>query len=151
MKLNVNEIKKKINKYYFFLYNKNTNNIKLLATSDNSDIIKKIIKKTNKNNIIVRVKIMSITKKQLENEKNSSLKTIGGPLYGLINEYTLENNKIKQLPKKIKNKVYFPSRYLYEIKDNNKQINKDIMKMGLKYTTNKLNNKLLAINKVNKL
>lgn len=52
---------------------------------------------------------------------------------------------------KSKNKVYFPSKYLNKIKNNKQKIENDIIKIALYYTTDKLNNKLLAINKVNKL
>ncbi len=152
MKLNLKEIKNLLNKYYFFLYNPIKKQIKVIKSSnENKKTLKKIIKKLKKNNIIIRVKISLISNKELNREKKSLLKTIGGPIYGTITEYKLENKKLIKIPKKIKNKVYFPSNYLYKNKNNIKKLEKDIMKMALYYTTNKLNNKLMAINKVNKL
>lgn len=152
MKLNILEIKKSLDKYYFFLYNIKTKKIKLVKSGEQStEILKKIIKKLQKDYIIVRVKIMLITKKELNNEKKSLLKTIGGPIYGLVTEYKLENKKLKKIPKKIKNKVYFPSNYLNKNKNNIKKLEKDIMKIAMYYSKDKLNNKLMAINKVNKL
>lgn len=152
MRLNLKEIKNSLNKYYFFLYNITTKKIKLIESSDeNKKTLKKIIKKLKNNYIIVRVKISLITKKELEKEKKSMLKTIGGPLYGIVTEYKLDNKKLIKLPKKIKNKVYFPSNYLNKNKNKITNLEKDIMKIALYYSSNRLNNKLMAINKVNKL
>ena len=152
MKLNLKEIKNSLNKYYFFLYNPITKKIKLIESSDeNKKTLKKIIKKLKKNYIIIRVRISLVTKKNYLKKKKSLLKTIGGPIYGIVTEYKLDNKKIIKLPKKIKNKVYFPSNYLNKNKNKIKNLEKDIMKIALYYSSNKLNNKLMAINKVNKL
>jgi hypothetical protein len=152
MKLNLTYIKNVLDKYYFFLYNPKTKKIKLIESSDETKkTLKKIIKRLKKEYIIVRVKISIISKKDVEREKKSILKTIGGPIYGLVTQYRLEDKKLTKLTNKIKNKVYFPSNYLNKNKDNNNKLEKDIMKIALYYSSDRLNNKLMAINKVNKL
>lgn len=152
MKLNLIYIKNVLDKYYFFLYNPKTKKIKLIESSDETKkTLKKIIKRLKKEYIIVRVKISIISKKDVEREKKSILKTIGGPIYGLVTQYRLEDKKLTKLTNKIKNKVYFPSNYLNKNKDNNNKLEKDIMKIALYYSSDRLNNKLMAINKVNKL
>jgi hypothetical protein len=152
MKLNLIYIKNVLDKYYFFLYNTKTKKIKLIESSDETKkTLKKIIKRLKKEYIIVRVKISIISKKDVEREKKSILKTIGGPIYGLVTQYRLEDKKLTKLTNKIKNKVYFPSNYLNKNKDNNNKLEKDIMKIALYYSSDRLNNKLMAINKVNKL
>ena len=98
--------------------------------------------------IVIRVKLNPITKKQHMMEKKSPLKLLGGPLYGEVYEYDIINvnksYKLKKRKPRVKNKVFFPKKYLSE---NNIKIN-DIKKIALAYTKNKLNNSLAAINTI---
>lgn len=142
MKINISDIVKLVDKYHFFIYNKVT---KKITTIDKNDIKQKM----NKNTILIKIEFKAITKLQLANEKKSPLKTIGGPVYGLVSTYIMENKKLIKQPKKIKNKVYFPSRYLKDITE--KKLLKDFYKIAKKYIGDKLDNHLLAINKINKL
>lgn len=151
MKLVISDIVKSVEKYHFFMYNKNTKEfIKLHSDNSNKNGLKHIIKdikKMNRNNILVRVQLKIVSKKDYDKNKKSPIKVLGGPIYGYITEYKYEKNKLSKLQTKLKNKVYFTTNYLNKMKNkNNKWLYSDIMKIGKKYTTNKLDFSLLAIN-----
>ena len=164
MGIKIRDIIGSINKYNFYLYNTKTQRISFLTSNNDSNkknIAKKIILKNkynkyNQNYIVVRVKITIVSKKLYELEKKSPLKSLGGPIYGYISEYNIifsRNGKkaiLKKRAPKLKNKVYFPKKYLIKklkIK-NSKWLQKDLKKIALSYSTDKLNTKLLAINTI---
>ena len=163
MGIKIAEITKGINKYIFYLYNIKTKKIIFLTSNNDSNknnILNKIQLKKNYNDyILVRVKLSVVSKRLYNLEKKSPFKVLGGPIYGYISEYNItyskENGKRKHLflkkkKRKLKNKVFFPKRYLIkQLKNKNvKWIEKDLKKIALAYTRDKLNTGLLAINTI---
>ena len=159
MPIKLSEITKDVNKYHYYIFNKTNKKLKLLTSLNNTkEIYKKLNKIKNINNkILVRVKLQIISKKQYNLNKKSTLKLIGGPLYGSVKEYQIQliNRKIvlKSIKSKVKNKVYFSKNYLIKKFSNNnrKWIIKDLNKIALYYVLNKLNFNLMAVNLVHKL
>ena len=161
MTIKLSEIVNNVKVYHYLLLSSNKK-IKLLTSNNNVKkgkifIIKKI-RKSGSNNIIIRIKLKRVTKKQYELEKISPLKLLGGPLFAEVIEYDVIKSKnkiyLKKRKPKLKNKVYFPKKYLFKkikSKSSYSWIFKDIKKIALAYTNNKLNNSLLAVNKINKL
>ena len=160
MTIKLSEIVNNAKVYHYLLLSSNKK-VKLLISSNNVKkgkifTIKKI-RNLESNNIIIRIKLKRVTKKQYKLHKKSPLKLLGGPLYAQVIEYDVIKSKkkffFKRRKPKLKNKVYFPKKYLFK-KMNNKSYSwlfKDIKKIALAYTNNKLNNSLLAVNKINKL
>ena len=151
MVLKLSIIISNLKKYHYFIYNLKTQSISKMLSDEHTIDIKKFQKKLkNKDDkyIVIRVKLNPITKKQHMMEKKSPLKLLGGPLYGEVYEYDIINvnksYKLKKRKPRVKNKIFFPKKYLSE---NNIQIN-DIKKIALAYTKNKLNNSLAAINTI---
>ena len=160
MTIRLSEIVNNVKIYHYLLLN-SKNKLKLITSTNNvkkgKHFVIKNLRKYGTNNIVIRVKLKKITKKQYQLHKKSPLKIIGGPLYARIIEYDIIKSKnkffLKRRKSKIKNKVYFPKKYLFK-KVNNKSYSwlfKDIKKVAYAYTKNKLNNSLLAVNKINKL
>ncbi len=160
MTIKLSEIVSNVKVYHYLLLN-SKNKLKLITSTNNVRKGKKfIIKKLRNygsNNIIIRIKLKRVTKRQYKLHKKSPLKLLGGPLYAQVIEYDIIKSKnkffLKRRKPKIKNVVYFPKKYLFK-KTNSKSYSwlfKDIKKIALSYTNNKLNNSLLAVNKINKL
>lgn len=138
-----------LSKYYYVLFN--TNSLKIIKSeSANEGKLKIINKLKNKKNInIIRITFKKITKKIMEKNNKSKIKIIGGPIYAEINEYLYIDGKLKTIPKKPKNIVYFKEKYFVDF--NKKKIQKDIIKMAKKYINNKFSKNLLQIVKIEKL
>ncbi len=136
--MDLNEIIKKCNKYHYLILN-NDNNYKHIATND-----KKITLNLKKNQKVMLIKLKTITKTLYEKEKKSPFKITGGPIYAQVNTY-INNNILVKEKSKFKNKIYFPKKYL---KNMSKNINKDICKIFNAFINNKINQGLMAINKI---
>lgn len=141
--INLKEIIKLNKKYHYIWYN---DKIIKYKSSDKKNIPISI----KKNETLVLIKLKTLTKNIYNKEKKSPIKFTGGPLYGEINTFKIVDGVIIKEKPKYKNKVYFTKKYLKEKLKNIdfKWLKKDIMKMAIKYIKNKLNQELLAINKI---
>jgi hypothetical protein len=141
--INLKEIIKINKKYHYIWYNKNVLKYK---SSDTKNIPISI----KKDDTLILVKLKTLTKNIYNKEKKSPIKLTGGPLYGEINTFKIIDGVVIKEKHKYKNKVYFTKKYLKEkLKNINfKWLKKDIIKMGIKYIKNKLNQELLAVNKI---
>ncbi len=141
--INLKEIINNCHKYHYIYL---SNNKPKYYKSSNE---KKSINIKN-NDTLVLIKLKTISKTLYKKEKKSPIKVSGGPLYAEINTYIKHNNIIIKEQPKYKNKVYFPKKYLKNIieKDTCKIIKKNILKICKLYVNNKLNNGLIAINKI---
>jgi hypothetical protein len=139
--INLKEIIKNTMKYHYIKISSKNN--KYIA-SDKKNIPIKI----NKTDILILVKLKTLTKSMYNMQKKSPLKIYGGPLYAEINIYRLIDGKLKKDKSKYKNKVFFPKKHLKNI---NKLKKNDIKKIAYAYFNNKLNQQILAINNINNL
>ncbi len=141
--INLKEIIKLNKKYHYIWYNKTIIKYK---SSDKKNIPISI----KKNETLILIKLKTLTKNIYNKEKKSPIKFTGGPLYGEINTFKIVDGVVIKEKPKYKNKVYFTKKYLKEKLKNIdfKWLKKDIMKMAIKYIKNKLNQELLAINKI---
>ncbi len=144
--INLKEIIIKCNKYHYVYYNNKP--IKYKSYPEK----KKNISINNKEKLIL-IKLKTLSKKLYEKEKISPIKVSGGPLYAEVNVYSIFDGKIVKEKSKLKNKIYFPKKYLKKIldKDYCKIIKKDILKISKKYINNKINQGLIAINTINNI
>jgi hypothetical protein len=140
---------KMLSKYYYVLFN--NNNINIIKSDSSNDGKLKIINKlkTKKNTSIIRINFKKVTKKMLEKNDKSQIKIIGGPVYAEIHEYLYNKDKLKTIPIKPKNIVYFSETYFVNF--NKINLEKDIVKMATKYINNKFPKSLLQIVKIHKL
>jgi hypothetical protein len=141
--INLKEIINNCNKYHYIkIINKKPNGYKSYSEKQNIKI--------KNNETLVLIKLKTISKKLYKKEKTSPLKVSGGPLYAEINTYIVHNNVIIKEKPKYKNKVYFPKKYLQKIlkKDTCNIIKKNILKISNYFINDKLNNGLIAINKI---
>ncbi len=147
--LNLKEIINNCNKYHYIYINTNKQNkiYKYKSFSEKKDI------NIKNNDKLVLIKLKTLSKKLYIKEKKSPIKVSGGPLYAEINVYQLNDGKYVKEPPKIKNKVYFPKKYLKEILEKNycKIIKKDILKICEAYINDRLHQGLLAINTINNI
>ncbi len=130
----------KESKKYHYIYLHNDKPAKHKAF----DIKQQISDKT----VVIYIKLRTLSKKDYEKEKKSPFKTTGGPLFAEINMYI---DGVKQKPK-LKNKIYFPKKYLQsKIKKNNnfKWMINDVLKCAKAYFNDQLKQKVLAINNIN--
>lgn len=143
--INLKEIINKCNKYHYIYFNNKP--IKYKSFSEKQSISIK-----NKDKLVL-IKLKTLSKKMYDKEKKSPIKVSGGPLYAEVNVYSIFDGKIIKEKSKFKNKVYFPKKYIKEIllKDYCKIIKKDILKICKYYMNNKLNQGLIAINKITNL
>ncbi len=142
--INLKEIINNCNKYhYIYLYDNK-------QIKDYKSFNKKQIINLKTNQKLVLIKLKTISKTLYKKEKKSPIKVSGGPLYAEINTYVIHNNIIIKEKPKYKNKVYFPKKYIKQIlqEDTCKIITKNILKIYKYYINNKLNNGLIAINKI---
>lgn len=148
---------KLFNKYNYY-YISSTNKIYFLFSNNSlTNIKKKLVKllkkkKKNKGKIII-TSLNIVSKKQYLLNKKSKIKLIGGPIYVRVKKYEIKNkNKKMYLKNEDNNKVFFPKYYIHKkLSQSNKWLVKDINKIVKKFNSNKLNNSLLGINKINKL
>ena len=149
-----------IDRYYMFVVN-NTKAILLAQSDSKSDLrlmsLKKLglnceTDKTNKYNglHLYRVKITSVPKKDLLNDKMSKIKMIGGPVVAVIERIQINiDNGVKLVSideNEVNNKVYFSSEY---IKKHGTINLKSINKIAFNFAHNKFNKGLFAINTIN--
>jgi len=148
---------KLFNKYNYY-YVSSTNKIYFLFSNNSlTNIKKKLVKllkkkKKNKGKIII-TSLNIVSKKQYLLNKKSKIKLIGGPIYVRVKKYEIKHkNKKMYLKNEDNNKVFFPKYYIHKkLSQSNKWLVKDINKIVKKFNSNKLNNSLLGINKINKL
>jgi hypothetical protein len=143
--INLKEIINNCHKYHYIYINKTDYKPTKYKSSN-----EKININITKGEKIVLIKLKTISKTLYKKEKKSPIKVSGGPLYAEINTYSYHNNILIKDPPKYKNKVYFPKKYIKEIleKDICKIIKKNILKICKFYINDKLNNGLIAINKI---
>ena len=139
-----------VNKYNYYYYD--FNKVHLLFSNNNvnniKNKIKKIIKKKNiTNGEIIITKLSKVSKKLYNENKNSKLKLIGGPIYIKLQKYTINNSFLK---KDLNNKVYFPKKYIKSklSSKNNKWLIKDINKIVKMFAKNKIKKSLIGINTI---
>jgi hypothetical protein len=142
--INLKEIINNCHKYHYIYL---TNNKKITGYKSSNEK-KHINIKTNDK--LVLIKLKTISKTLYKKEKKSPIKVSGGPLYAEISTYVIHNNIIIKEQPKYKNKVYFPKKYIKKIleKDTCKIIKRNIFKICKFYINDKLNNGLIAINKI---
>ncbi len=145
--IKLKEIINKCNKYHYI----KINNTKIEGYKSYPEKKKNISIKNKEKLILIRLKTLS--KKLYEKEKKSPIKVSGGPLYVEVNVYSIFDGKVIKEKPKLKNKIYFPKKYLKKIldKDYCKIIKKDILKISKKYINNKINQGLIAINTINNI
>jgi hypothetical protein len=145
--INLKEIIDKCNKYHYVKYYNN----KIKGYKSYPKKKKEFSIKSNEKLILIKLKTLS--KKLYIKEKKSPIKVSGGPLYAEINVYSIYDGKIVKEKSNLKNKIYFPKKYLKEIleKDFCKIIRKDIFKISKSYMNNKINQGLIAINNINNI
>jgi hypothetical protein len=139
--INLKEIIKTNKKYHYIIYN---NGAKKYKATDKK---KKNIN-LRKDDVLILIKLKTLTKNIYKKDKKSPIKLTGGPLYAEINTYKIIDGIVKKDKPKYKNKVYFSKKYLKKnLKNSNFEwLKKGIIKIAIKYINNKLNQELLAIN-----
>ena len=146
MRIKLQDIIDKVSKYHYYVYDKNKNKI---ISSHMNKMEMSDLKGIKEGRIIILVKLKRIKKKEYELEKFSPLKLLGGILYGEVSTYQINTNIVK-LPTKLKNKVYFPKKYIQKNwkKDtiDFKWLVKDLKKIALAYINDKIQQQLFAIN-----
>tara|TARA_B100001287_G_C22464481_1_gene426660 strand:- start:17 stop:484 length:468 start_codon:yes stop_codon:yes gene_type:complete len=140
--------------HYLIVINKK---VATLSSGNNSidtkkkclDIIKKKLESL-KNMSIVKLTLKKITKKEIDGDKKSSLKSIGGPLLMKINVYEINSKgKLKMNDYEDRNNgLYITDKYL---KKNTKISKKNIQKIAYKVINRKINNDFLVINLIEKI
>jgi len=113
------------------------------------DIIKKKIESL-KNMSIVKLTLKKITKKEIDGDNKSSLKSIGGPILMRINVYEINSKgKLKMNDFEDRNNgLYITDKYL---KKNTKISKKSIQKIAYKVINRKISNDFLVINLIEKI
>ena len=154
MHIKLQDIINQVSKYHYYVYDTN----KIISSHHNNINSINIDKLSDLSNIkdgriIILVKLKRIKKKEYELDKFSPLKLLGGILYGQVSTYIIDNSKIKKQSTKLKNKVYFPKKYIQKKwkKDDNKWLLKDLKKIALAYIDNNILQQLFAINTINTL
>jgi hypothetical protein len=142
--INLKEIINKCNKYHYIKINSNKQIKGYKSFSE-----KQTISIKNKEKLIL-IKLKTLSKKMYTKEKKSPIKVSGGPLYAEVIVYSIFDGNIIKEKSKMKNKVYFPKKYIKKIleKDFCKIIKKDILKIFNNYINDKLNQGLIAINTI---
>lgn len=145
-----------MDKYYLYLVN--NKKAFLLSSSDTktelrTEALKKIGDKINKYDglYLYRIKLMKVSKKDIEAEAKSKIKFIGGPLMAVIEkiQINLTKNKVKLTSVDEKgDKIYFTKNYL-EKNDGIIPI-KRINEMMFDYVNKKFNQGLFAVNTIDK-
>ena len=120
-----------------------------LAKSKNQIIPKDKIDKYN-GLYLYRIKLMKVPKKDMENNKKSNIKMLGGPIVAIIERIQINiNNKVKLKSlddTTVNNKIYFSTTYLKKYET----IKSDtIDKIAFNYAHDKFNSGLFAVNTIN--
>ncbi len=141
--INLKDIIKNTKKYHYIKFT--TKPIKYISSDEKQSISLKINEK------LIFIKLKPLTKNTYNKEKKSIFKTTGGPLYCEIFQYSVMDGKVIKDKTKLKNKVYFPKKYISsKLKKHKtyKWLQKDIIKVAKMYYNDKLNQGLVAINKI---
>jgi len=136
--IDLNNIIKESKKYHYIVFRKDK------PVEHKMFDKKQVIK--NKD-FVIYIKLRTLTKEQYEKEKRTPFKLTGGPLFAEINIY---HEGIKEKPK-LKNKIYFPKKYLQsKIKKHKsyKWMINDIKKCAIVYYNDMMNQKMIAINNI---
>ena len=153
--MNTNIIKDS-SKYHLFIVNSQKS---ILLSSSNSKTelrdkgLEKIGDKINKynGNFLYRVKLVKISKKELELENKSKIKTIGGPVVAIIEKVQIivkpHRVQLKSVGGEGNNEIYFTEKYLTI--NNLIQIDR-IKEIVYKYVHKMLKNKAFSVNVINK-
>ena len=153
--MNIKDIINNIGKYhYFIVINKK---IASLSSGNDSTKTKKecinIIKSKLsflKNKFIVKLTLNKVSKKTLEADMKSKLKSIGGPILIKIRVYQI-NNKGKLIMNDLEdrnNGLFITSKYLNK---HNEIKKKHLHKIAYKAMKGKISNDLLSINTIEKI
>lgn len=109
-----------------------------------------IIKKNGKleGKLVAKLKLLEISKKDLEDNERSKIKTIGGPIEIKIEFYRIKNNDLEKIEGYEKNNsLFLTDKFLKK-----KEINSDFTKYVASAAYNdKLNTELFVLNIVDKL
>ena len=144
----------KIDKYYLYIVN-NSKSILLSSSNSKTELrelgLEKIGNKINKFNglFLYRVKIMKVSNRIKDNDKQSKIKTVGGPYVAIIEKIQINIKPSRVQLKSISsdnNKIYFSDKYF---KKYNFIQQESINKLIFDYATNKFNNNIFAINSIN--
>jgi len=128
----------------------------ILGSNNKSNIAKKeALKKINQKNdklenlFVVKLKISVINKKLIKQNKESEVKTIGGPIKIDIEFYKIKKRKLSKIKDYEKNnKLYITNNFL----NKKRKINKDIIKLVASAAyNNKFSTTLFVINKIDNL
>jgi len=154
MRIKLQDIIDKVSKYHYYVYD--TNKTKMVSSHHNdmnSINMNKLsdLSGIKDGRIIILVKLKRIKKKEYELEKFSPLKLLGGILYGEVSTYKIDNNKAIKQSTKLKNKVYFPKKYIQKNWKDSKWLMKDLKKIAAAYIDDKILQQLFAINTINSL
>ena len=144
------EIIEDVGKYHYLLV---AGNKSLLLSSNNNkkDAKDKALKKIGpkidklKDKIIYEVKLKTISKKKLAEDKKATIPKLGGPIVAIISKYVIKSkNKLENKGESGNNHIYFTKKFLKK----NKLIDtKYIRKITYAYDK-KITNILFAINTV---
>lgn len=146
--INLKDIIENSMKYHYVKYNRHNKIIQLFSANSSHTM------QIKKDERIVLVKLKTLTKKIYEQNKKSSFKTTGGPLYANITTYVLHDNVVTKEKPLLKNNVYFHKTYLKSMLSTHQTFSwmkKDIKKIATAYIMNRLNQKFIAINTITNL
>lgn len=144
----------KIGKYHYVLVVGKKAGI--LSSDDSSNDAKKkaidaIKKKGSKldKHLVVRLKLLEISKRLLKSNEESKIKTIGGPIQIDIEFYKINDQKLEKLNDYLKNnKLFITDDFLLK----KKKIGEDIIKLIASAAHNNiLSNTLFVLNTIDKL
>ena len=146
--MTLTEIVKSIGKYHYFYSNQSTttllssNSSKTEARKEALDKLKPHIDKLIGKHLYL-LTLNKIPKKDLEKQKNTTLKLDGGPLVAIIDNVLIKSeNKLINIGNDYNNRVYFKQHFL----DENILNKVDIKKIIVKYHSKKLKRGPLDVN-----
>ena len=147
--MNYEKLIKKIGKYHFLLVAKN----KVVVFSSNNTLkqakketLEKIKSKLTslRNKYIVQIKLKKVKEEDIEENKKSDLKFIGGVVQANVKIYKInDKGELVKDDETMSSRVYFTEKYLKENKEISK---KDLKKIAYYAMTGKLKTNLMAIN-----
>jgi len=157
--IKLSEIIKNVSRFHYFVYDKEMKKIISYHHTDMNILISPLKEHIMINNIlkglkdgrqIIMVRLKCIKKKEYELDKVSPLKITGGPLYGEVTTYLYNNNEMIKEKTKIKNKIYFPKKYIFKNYENDdfNWLKRDIKKIALSYINNTIRQNLFFINTI---
>ena len=151
-KLKISQILENTSKYYYYIYSDKKNEIIKEYLNNLPSTFYKTVKLTNIT--IIKVTIKPIKKKEYILDKKSPIKVLGGPIYGMVSTYKYKDKKLEKLKTKIKNKVYFPKKYIIKKWIDGKIQSiflKESKKIALAYMNGKINQQLFYINTIDSI